>query len=186
VTDRFALVALTSDVLAMMLGERDGERPFAWPDWWPDDVDRGHLRVWSDRAGDDANVAWGPRAIVLPNGHMIGSAGFHVPPQPLEVALEDPTFVGRRDPLTGGAVEIGYSIFPEYRGNGYATEAVAALIDWAARTGEVGAVLAAVGYDNVASQRVLERVGGFVEIGTCEADATREIVYRRDLYTAPT
>jgi len=114
--------------------------------------------------------------------HMIGHAGFHLPPRPLAVALGDPTFVGRREPDVDGAVEIGYTIFPSDRGRGYATEAVTALIEWAARTREVRVLLAAVVRGNDASVRVLARVGGFVEIGTCRNDAgVSEVVFRRDL-----
>ena len=57
-------------------------------------------------------------------GQMIGHAGFHLPPEPLAVALDDPTFVGALEPASGGAVEMGYTVFPSSRGEGYATEAV--------------------------------------------------------------
>jgi ribosomal-protein-alanine N-acetyltransferase len=72
-----------------------------------------------------------------------------------------------------------------YRHRGYATEAVRALIGWAQGTGEVGAVLASVATDNTSSVRVLERVGGFIEIGTCRSDnGELEVVYRRDITAA--
>jgi RimJ/RimL family protein N-acetyltransferase len=59
---------------------------------------------------------------------------------------------------------------------------VTALVDWAARTAEAQVVLAAVRRGNGASVRVLDRVGGFVEIGICrDDDGEVEIVYRRDL-----
>ncbi len=146
-------------------------------------IEPEHLHLWIERARADArNVAWGPRAILEAHREMVGHAGFHLPPQTLQRALRDPTFTGRRDPVTGGVVEIGYTVFAEHRGQGYATETVAALVDWAARTGEVGAVIASIDVENEASQRVLARVGGFAEIGTCRGDgATEEIVLRRDL-----
>jgi RimJ/RimL family protein N-acetyltransferase len=113
---------------------------------------------------------------------MVGHAGFHLPPRPLAVALDDPTFAGRREPDADGAVEIGYTIFPSGRGRGYATEAVTALVEWAASSSQVRAMLATVARGNEASVRVLERVGGFVEIGTCRNDAGEvEVVFRRDL-----
>jgi RimJ/RimL family protein N-acetyltransferase len=174
---------MTPDVLASMSGERDDGRPFAWPSWWPDELDRGHLTIWRDRAVEaERNIAWGPRAVVDADGQMLGHVGFHRPPAPIERGLDDPTFVGRRDPVSGGVVELGYTIFPIYRHCGFATEAVGALIGWAQGTGEVGAVLAAVAADNAPSVRVLERVGGFVEIGTCRSDiGDVEVVYRRDI-----
>jgi RimJ/RimL family protein N-acetyltransferase len=74
------------------------------------------------------------------------------------------------------------TIFRSHRHQGYATEAVAALVDWAQTTGEVHAVLASVAEHNDASVRVLERVGGFVSIGTCrDTDGVVEIVFRRHL-----
>ena len=181
--ERLSLVVMTPDVLASMSGERDEVPPFAWPSWWPDERDRGHLTMWTNRAvQSDLNIAWGPRAVVDADGQMLGHVGFHLPPAPIERALDDPTFVGRRDRVTGGVVELGYTIFPIYRHRGFATEAVEALIGWAQGTGEVGAVLATVAADNAPSVRVLERVGGFIEIGTCRSDiGDLEVVYRRDI-----
>src|SRR5215218_9761145 len=122
VSERLLLVALTPDVLALMSGERDDARPFVWPTWWPDDTDRGHLSMWTDRAMAAArNVAWGPRAVVDAYGQMLGHAGFHLPPQPIDRALADPSFIGRRDPVSGGVVEVGYTIFPVHRHRGFAT-----------------------------------------------------------------
>ena len=181
-TARLRLVAMTPELLAVMRGDAHGPRPFAWPEWWPDDADRTHLCVWHDRAvASELNVQWGARALVDNRRQMVGHAGFHLPPQPLDRALADPTFVGARDPVGGGVVEVGYTIFPDARGRGYATEAVTALIDRAGATGEVGAVLAAIAEHNDASVRVLNRVGGFRKIGTCRADDAIEVVYRRDL-----
>jgi RimJ/RimL family protein N-acetyltransferase len=181
-SERFSLVVMTPEVLASMRGERDEARPFTWPSWWPDERDRVHLTMWRNRAVEaELNIAWGPRAVVA-DGQMLGHVGFHRPPQPIERGLDDPTFVGRRDPVAGGVVELGYTIFPIYRHRGFATEAVRALISWAQGTGEVGAVLAAVETGNAPSVRVLERVGGFIEIGTCRSDiGDLEVVYRRDI-----
>jgi RimJ/RimL family protein N-acetyltransferase len=180
---RLSLIALTSELLAMMSGDAEGERPFDWPAGWPDETDRRHVRMWQDRASRaERNVAWGPRALVDAEHHMVGHAGFHLPPRPLAQALEDPTFVGQREPGVDAAVEIGYTIFPNQRRRGYATEAVTALVDWAARTSEVQVLLATVVRGNDASVRVLQRVGGFVEIGTCRNDhGEAEIVYSHDL-----
>jgi RimJ/RimL family protein N-acetyltransferase len=180
---RLSLVVLTSELLALMSGHRRDGAPFDWPAWWPDESDRGHLRVWQDRAAAaERNIVWGPRAVVDAEGRMVGHAGFHLPPRPLAEALADPSFVGSRQAGIEGAVEIGYTIFPDQRGRGYATEAVTALVDWAGRTSEAPVLLATVRSGNDASVRVLHRVGGFVEIGTCrDDDGEVEIVYRRDL-----
>jgi RimJ/RimL family protein N-acetyltransferase len=185
-SERLSFAVLTPDLLASMSGDLDDVRPFAWPSWWPDERDRRHLTMWTNRASEsELNITWGPRAVVDARGQMVGHAGFHLPPVPIENGLDDPTFVGRRDPVAGGVVELGYTIFPMYRHRGYATEAVRALISWAQGTGEVGAVLASVAIDNTSSVRVLERVGGFIEIGTCRSDnGELEVVYRCDIAAA--
>ena len=58
-----------------------------------------------------------------------------------------------------GLVEIGYSIVPEFRGRGYATEVAQALIDYAFSHPEVSAVAAHTGVGNIGSIKVLERAG---------------------------
>ena len=183
---RLSLVSLTPERLAKMSGDTDRERPFDWPAWWPDDTDRRLVRIWQDRAAaGERSITWGPRAVVDTDNHMAGHAGFHLPPRPLAQALDDPTFVGLPEPGIKGAVEIGYTIFPSQRGRGYATEAVAALVDWAAQSNEVEAVLATIVRGNGASVRVLERVGGFAEIGLCRNDDGEfEVVYCRDIRPA--
>jgi len=63
-----------------------------------------------------------------------------------------------------GSVEIGYGVKPAFEGYGYTTEAVAALIHWAAEQPGVTCVEAETEPDNYASQRVLEK-NGFVPNG---------------------
>jgi RimJ/RimL family protein N-acetyltransferase len=181
-TRRLTLVVLDERLLRSIYEDDRASPPFRWPPTWPDEVDRRHLAIWIERApalvGRDA---WRPRALVDGNGMIVGHAGFHLPPQPLEQALRDATFHGIRPPTPGGVVEIGYTVFPDFRRLGYACEAVACLVDWAFDTGDVSAILATVAPDNVASLRVLDRVGGFRRIGTCrDRSGAEEIVLRRD------
>lgn len=61
--------------------------------------------------------------------------------------------------LADGCVEMGYGILPEYWGNGYATEALKATVDWALEQPEVNAVEAETDANNFASQKVLEKAG---------------------------
>jgi RimJ/RimL family protein N-acetyltransferase len=94
------------------------------------------------------------------------------------VALADPSFSGVIDDAAVEAVEIGYTVFPSSQGQGLATEAVAALTESAFLTGAVGAVVATVFPENRASLRVLDHVGGFQQVGTCQDDAgRRELVF---------
>ena len=58
-----------------------------------------------------------------------------------------------------GEVEIGYGLAPEYEGKGYMTEAVRALITWAFAQTNCAVIAPQVLRSNLASQRVLEKVG---------------------------
>ncbi|MFN7960762.1 MAG: GNAT family N-acetyltransferase [Thermoanaerobaculia bacterium] len=62
-------------------------------------------------------------------------------------------------PTPQGEVEVGYSVVPAAQGRGLATEAVAALVDWAFGHNEVRVVLAHTLPDNRPSLRVLEKLG---------------------------
>jgi ribosomal-protein-alanine N-acetyltransferase len=55
--------------------------------------------------------------------------------------------------------EIGYGIAPEARGNGYATEAVRLVTQRAFKEGPLRKLIAYVHEGNLASRRVLEKVG---------------------------
>jgi RimJ/RimL family protein N-acetyltransferase len=57
------------------------------------------------------------------------------------------------------AAEIGYSVLARYRGQGYATEAVGALVGAAFERSELARVEACCVPGNGASRRVLERIG---------------------------
>ena len=78
---------------------------------WPDAHDEAFLRTRLDAARDSTAMEWGPRAVVLraPTRRMIGHAGFHGPPGVNALGL-------------AAAVEMGYTVFPDWRGAGYATE----------------------------------------------------------------
>ncbi len=74
-----------------------------------------------------------------------------------KTVVGDIGFIG--PPGEDGAVEIGYSIIPDRRGRGYATEAARVLVDWALREPGVGSVVAGCEKENLPSIRVLERIG---------------------------
>ncbi|GAC1619399.1 MAG: GNAT family N-acetyltransferase [Ktedonobacteraceae bacterium] len=73
------------------------------------------------------------------------------------VLIGDMGFMGGPD--EEGAVEIGYSIVPEYRNQGYATEMASFLIHWALQQAEVKVVTAKCDRDNIGSIKVLTKVG---------------------------
>lgn len=124
------------------------------PGGWPDAHDGGFLRLRLDQMRNDPDVQrWLVRALVLrgPDPALVGHAGFHGPP-------------GANGPRKPGALEIGYTVFPAFRGRGYATEAAAALIGWA--RGEEGVIdfIASVAPDNGPSLAVVRKLG-FVQTG---------------------
>jgi len=58
-----------------------------------------------------------------------------------------------------GSLEIGYHVAASYRRQGYASEATKAVINWALSQPTVQTVTAGCDRDNIASKRVLEKVG---------------------------
>ena len=91
------------------------------------------------------------------------------------VELRDGTHVGEfcfKGIGEDGKVEIGYGVAEDWRGCGYATEAVAALVDWALKQSGVMRVTAETEPSNVASQRVLEKAG-FARTGERGAEGQR-------------
>jgi RimJ/RimL family protein N-acetyltransferase len=177
---RVSLIALDVETLTLMEGGQPSSQ-FRWPAWWPDVDDRRHVTLWRRRAIEAGSSDWGPRAVVTDDSTMIGHAGFHLPPQPIAEALADPTFDGVCEDPSSTAVEVGYTIFPEHRRRGYATEVLTALVIWAWTTSDVSSILASVAEGNRESVGVLERVGDFRVIGSCRTnDGAREVVYRLD------
>jgi RimJ/RimL family protein N-acetyltransferase len=75
------------------------------------------------------------------DGNVIGDVGFMGPP--------DAT----------GAVHVGCAITEDARCQGYATEALTAVLEWAREQSGLTCVLADTTRSNVASQRLLERAG---------------------------
>ncbi|MGJ0480350.1 GNAT family N-acetyltransferase [Pantoea agglomerans] len=61
--------------------------------------------------------------------------------------------------VEGAPLEIGWRLVPKHNGNGYATEAAKAIIDFAAE--QIGAtyLVAVADPENAASQRVMQRLG---------------------------
>jgi ribosomal-protein-alanine N-acetyltransferase len=72
--------------------------------------------------------------------------------------------IGFMGPPDGGLVEIGFSVIPDRRRRGYATEAARSLIEWAFRDPGIREVTARSEPENEASARVL-RAAGFGRVG---------------------
>src|SRR3954452_5243296 len=118
------------------------EPSLPWEDGFPLPPLLDFLRCATDAA--DALVLGPFAAYVIvrrADGAAVGDVGFHGPPG------------------VGGEVEVGYALAPRARGAGLATESVALLTAWALALPGVRAVSARVTPANLASVRVLERLG---------------------------
>lgn len=92
-------------------------------------------------AGDPSVAPWITRAAVSePDGTVVGDAGFHGPPN------------------EAGVVEVGYTVVPKYRRQGYARAMLAGLLVRAAADPDVRTVRATIRSDNAAS---LATIAGF-------------------------
>jgi class 3 adenylate cyclase len=67
-------------------------------------------------------------------------------------------------PDAEGRAEVGYGIATEVEGQGYMTEALRRLAEWAWTRPEIRGITATVAPENIASQRVLEK-SGFLHLG---------------------
>ena len=148
-TARLKLVPAT---LALARAEIDDRTEFAHllgasvPDNWPPEVladTLGFFLACMEAAPD--RIGWfGWYALAADDGGgrpiLVASGGFKGPPQ-------------------NGAVEIGYSVLPQFQGRGFATEMVGGLVRWATGQPEVSLIVAETEWANPASVRVLEKVG---------------------------
>ncbi len=73
--------------------------------------------------------------------------------------------LGFKGPQKNGGVEIGYGMNSGFVGQGYMTEAVAAVVQWALAQRGVHSVFAETEADNGSSQRILKKLG-FVPCGS--------------------
>jgi ribosomal-protein-alanine N-acetyltransferase len=133
---------------AVLDGRRDEAADLAQvelPDGFPDEGVRGFFAKKLVQMREDPRCReWCPHLVVL-DGRMIGHAGYHGPPG--VNALNDPE-----------AVEIGYTIEPEYRGQGHATSAASELLRNAEQRG-VRHFVASTAPDNEPSLAIIRRLG---------------------------
>lgn len=96
---------------------------------------------------DPAWQPWSLRALVLRHeNRMVGFTSFHGPP-------------GVNSLGTPGAAEVGYSVFPEFRARGYATETARAMLEWAQREHGVRHFISSIEPSNAPSLRVIDKLG---------------------------
>jgi [ribosomal protein S5]-alanine N-acetyltransferase len=133
----------------------------AIPAWFTADPWLWTLRL-GQLIGAPEQAPWLIRAVLAPDGTVVGHAGCHGPPD------------GR------GMVEVGYEIAPEHRRRGYARGAVEALLAFAREHGATVA-RASISPDNAASLALVAALG-FVRTGeqVDEIDGL-ELVFERQL-----
>jgi len=61
-------------------------------------------------------------------------------------------------------VELGWMVYDGHTGEGYATEAAAAVRDWALGTRGLATLVSYVGVDNAPSRRVAEKLGAVIDV----------------------
>jgi RimJ/RimL family protein N-acetyltransferase len=103
---------------------------------------------------DPALEPWLLRAVGLRETKiMVGFIGFHT--------LPGADYLNSYAP---NSVEFGYTIFPDYRGKGYASEAAQALMDWATQEHNVKRFVVSISPANRPSLRIAQKFG-FRKVG---------------------
>ena len=144
-TQRLTLVALTPELARAALEDRAklGRMLAARvPETWPG-ADFARMLPRLARGVEAASPGAEPTRLIVhtTDGVLVGETGFHGPPD------------------GSGTVEVGYSIIPAYRGQGFASEATRALIDRALSRPGIHRIVAECLDDNLASIKVLEKLG---------------------------
>jgi ribosomal-protein-alanine N-acetyltransferase len=128
------------------------------------EIHRGYVQWLSLNHHELARIGqppYGDRAIVLRQNHtLIGMCGVVPYVAGLHVF---PAFGGKQRGLTQAEVGLMWAIAPDHQRQGYATEAAQALIDYAFNEMHLNRIIATTGYDNIASQGVMRKVGMRVE-----------------------
>ena len=149
-TEELRLVPMSVEFMnALAQGRRDDaahELRASLPPAWslPREVLRNRI---ASLQHDGSVASWLLHSVVRKRDRqLVGNVGFHGPPgaHPFEETWP-------------ALVELGYTIAPEFRMRGYATEACSSLIDWAA-TQAVGHVVLSIMRANAASMRVAEKL----------------------------
>lgn len=163
VTERLRLIPITLDALEAVLAY-DKPRAEAlvgasFPPGWPDDplLDVGFPYSRAAIHADPETRLWGDSLVVLRDQPcVVGSVVFHGRP-------------------ADGIAEVGYSIEQRSRGNGLATEATRACVEWALAQAGIDAVRATTFPWHVASLGVIRNVG-MQQIATREHDTLGELL----------
>ena len=133
------------------------------------------------------------RAII--EGGISGWRSEGLGPFVLETAATEPQVIGQAglmifdtrgwtpsswaDAGSYGQPELGWALIPAYWGHGYATEAAAAIRQWAHEYRSIHRLVSLITSDNVRSQRVAERLGAVPTETVTPLDSGRRTVVWR-------
>jgi RimJ/RimL family protein N-acetyltransferase len=169
-TERLELVSMSvpfmQALVARDLGAAEREIGAHVPAWLPDQlVDFLQYRL-AQLAVDPSIREWLGRAMILTDEawqrRIVGTIGFHGAPD------------------EKNRVEIGYSVDPVYRRQGFARESVRAMFEWAATTHGIRRFIASISPTNEPSLRLAAGFG-FVQVGTQIDDIDGlELVFEAD------
>ncbi len=155
---RLELVSLRIEMLAASLaGDRQEAAALLGAriddEWWPS---TNLMQLWLDHLRQDpALLPWLARAIVRRSDRlMIGHMGGHGYPGAAWL-----------EPYVRGGFEIGYTVFTPYRRQGYAREALGALMAWAVYEQTVSSIVLSISPTNRPSL-ALARHYAFQQVGT--------------------
>jgi [ribosomal protein S5]-alanine N-acetyltransferase len=149
------LVPMTPEFVAAVLGDRREEAAvlleIELPDEFPSEGERRFLGLRLRQMHEDERFQqWCVHAVVL-DGKLVGHAGFHGPP-------------GVNSTQNPDAVEYGYTIYPAWRGRGYATETARLLMDLAEEWAGIRHFVLSVSPHNDPSLAIVRKLG-FVRTG---------------------
>lgn len=166
-TERLSLEPITLEIVeAVLLDQRDRVASLAnavLPAQWPGRalVERAFCASLDRIKADPGARLWGDRLMIAKGDdgtrRLVGSVIFH----------------GR--PGDDGIAEIGYGVENAMQGQGYASEAARAMVDWALEQRETRAVRATTMPFHRASIKVLERAG-LTCMGTEPHDCLGEVL----------
>ncbi|MGA9422619.1 MAG: GNAT family N-acetyltransferase [Rhodanobacteraceae bacterium] len=120
-------------------------------------ADASSTRFVGDGQPLDRMNAWRSMAMLL--GHWV-LRGYGMWAVELKESSEFLGRVGLHNPEGWPDIELGWMLMPEQRHHGYATEAGAAVLDFAFATLNTQRVISLIRADNNASERVARRLGG--------------------------
>jgi [ribosomal protein S5]-alanine N-acetyltransferase len=163
-TQRLELFPLNGDAIdALIAGDRARLRsltnaqfqvPVAPPPYMADSLPVVRDRL---RASPDEERWWNWLVVRQDNREAVGAVAFGGAPD------------------SEGAVLVGYAMYPSREGNGYATEAVRAMVDWAFNQPGVQIVRALAPVWNTPAVHVAEKVG-MRPVGSYEDDEVGEVL----------